>query len=166
MEETAQVRVRPLVATDLAAYQHILAYPAMAVANGATSCTAPDLLAYWFEKDRHSPYAFAVIERRTHHFVGAILYYQRQAQTDIYDLGYFLDPHVWGHGLMPAAVQQSWRLIQRADGDLRALYADCLPQNHRSLRVLAKLGFYPVEKPAAEETEQVPLDARWFKRDF
>lgn len=166
MEETAQIRVRPLVETDLAPYQHILAYPAMAVANGATSSAAPDLLAYWFEKDRHSPYAFAVIDRRTHHFIGAILYYQHQAQAATYDLGYFLDPHVWGHGLMPAAVRQSWRLIRREGGDLQALYADCLPHNHRSLRVLAKLGFRSVAPMAAGATEQAPLDVQWFKRVF
>lgn len=141
MEETARIRVRPLELSDLADYQHILMDPRLASASGQPATIAPNLLAYWFEKDRHSPYAFAVIDRRERRFVGTILYYQHGNQANVYDLGYFLTPHVWGHGIMPVAVRASLRLITREGGQVTRLFADCLPDNHRSQRVLEKLGF-------------------------
>ncbi|MDT6979566.1 GNAT family N-acetyltransferase [Levilactobacillus zymae] len=166
IEETQRVRVRNLVESDLADYQRILAYPVMATANGTTSSTAPDLLAYWFEKDRHSPYAFAVIDRIEHHFIGAILYYPHQNQPAVYDLGYFLEPNAWGHGYMAEAVRESWTLIRREGGLLTDLYADCLPDNHQSQRVLAKLDFQPVAPTSDVASDQDPAEALWFKRSF
>lgn len=166
IEDTQRLRVRNLVESDLADYQRILAYPVMATANGATSSTAPDLLAYWFEKDRHSPYAFAVVDRVEHHFIGAILYYPHQDQPAVYDLGYFLEPNAWGHGYMAAAVRASWALIRREGGSLTNLYADCLPENHQSQRVLAKLGFQPVAATSDVASDHDPADALWFKRTF
>lgn len=142
--ETARLRLRPLVASDLAAYQRLLALPPMAAANGSPADASPELMARWFEADRQSPFAFAVVDRTTDRFMGTILYYQHDESGETpheYDLGYFLDPMDWGQGLMPEALRASLTLVGQAAPAAQTVWAACLPTNQRSQRVLEKLGF-------------------------
>lgn len=158
MAETDRIRVRPLIEDDLVAYQRLSALPETAAANDDAAITsrAPSLLATWFEADRHSPFAFAVLDRRHQRFIGAVLYYRHRGSTsDAYDLGYFLDPAVWGQGLMPAAIRASLSLIRRETDRPLTVWAACRPENHRSQRVLAKLGFLPQGSASA--------DRQWFR---
>ncbi|MCW3779247.1 GNAT family N-acetyltransferase [Levilactobacillus namurensis] len=169
--ETDRIQVRPLIEADLADYQRILRIPAMAVANGSPVATAPDLMANWFEQDRHSPFAFAVIDRAHRRFVGAIFYYQHEgpAQTrpvGTYDLGYFLDPNMWGKGLMPEAVQASFDLVVRGTAGPVTLWADCLTTNHRSQRVLEKLGFVPGQPGVVQNPGADAVAVNWFSKQL
>ncbi|MFB9770338.1 GNAT family N-acetyltransferase [Lactiplantibacillus modestisalitolerans] len=146
MVQTRRVRLRRLIESDLADYQRLLSFPVMAWANHAANDLSPATLAIAFEKDRHSPYAFAVIGRHSHRLIGVILYYHHRMtpaeRLCALDLAYFLDPAVWGRGLMPEAIQLSFELI-RGKHD-RWLWADCLLANRRSQRVLEKVGFQAV----------------------
>lgn len=158
--ETKRLRIRPLLESDLAAYCHLLTYPAMATANGSTPVIAADLLATWFEADRHSPFAFAVVERRHQRMVGAVLFYHHQASDNPgYDLGYFLAPQLWGQGLMPEAVTASLKFISQRHQQL-PVWAACLASNPRSQRVLTKLGFHLIRTEAATATRAAKL---WFR---
>lgn len=162
MVETSRIRVRPLVEADLPAYRRILEHPDLAAANGVPTALSPDLLNYWFEKDRHSPYAFAVIDRQQHRLIGGLFYYQHAQAPATYDLGYFLEPQAWGHGWMPTAIRLSWELINQRP---LTLWADCLPTNHRSQGVLRKLGFTATSAPTTGEMlAEAPAEAVWYQR--
>lgn len=166
VEFTTGLEVRPLIEADLAAYQRLLADPRMAAANAAPGSLAPDLLAYWFEKDRHGPFAHAVIDRQHDRFVGGILYYAHAAPAQHYDVGYFLDPLLWGRGLMPAALRASLRLVRQALTGPVTIWADCLTTNQRSQRVLTKLGFQPTAAPAHSPLLPTAADVVWFRLDL
>lgn len=144
IEETARLRVRPLVESDLTAYCRILSHPVMDTVNGAPVDLNPELLAMTFEKDRHSPFAFAIVTH-SQRLIGAIIFYahpETEASTvSQYDLGYFLEPKLWGRGLMPEALTASLVLSSRLDGAAKIVWATCLVSNQRSQRVLTKLGF-------------------------
>lgn len=152
---TPRLRLRPLVASDLPAYQRLLADPQLAAANGSPADASPDLLARWFAADRQSPYTFAVLARTTGEFLGTILYYAHATAPGdpvAYDLGYFLTPAVWGQGLMPEAVAASLTVVRSAPGP-QVVWADCLATNQRSRRVLEKLGF---QRTTGDEPVVVP----------
>jgi len=167
--ETERVLVRPLLESDLTDYRRLLSFPEMAVANGSTADISPDLLASWFEADRHSPFALAVVDRAQRRFIGCILYYQHDdhpvaGQPLAYDLGYFLEPAEWGRGLMTEAIQASFSLVRRASANTQVVWADCLRQNLRSRRVLEKLGFTPTATPATTAaSEQASATVDWFQ---
>lgn len=144
--ETARVRLRPLTESDLLGYQRLLTIPAVAAANGSPADVSSAQIQRWLAADRQSPFAFTIEDKSTQRFMGTILFYQHQTDTgapsdDAYDLGYFLDPVDWGQGLMPEALAGSLLLVQRAKQRPQTVWATCLVTNHRSQRVLEKLGF-------------------------
>lgn len=166
MIETPRLLIRPVVDGDLSAYRAILGQPVMAAANGSPSPATVADLDRWFDDDRQSPHSFAVVDRTTQRFMGMILYYQHQdAHGPVpwhYDLGYFLDPRDWGHGLMPEGVSASFDLVRQTSDQPQVIWGSCLRTNDRSRRVLEKLGLHlvsdPTELPASAPNEW------WFRR--
>jgi len=146
ISETARVRLRPLTESDFPGYQRLLTLPAVATANGSPADADPAQVKRWLAADRQSPFAFAIEDKATRRFMGTILFYQHTGDAGEpspaeYDLGYFLDPIDWGQGIMPEALVGSLQLVRQASQQPQTIWATCYLSNHRSARVLEKLGF-------------------------
>jgi len=149
MSEMARVRLRPLTESDFPGYQRLLTLPAVAAANGSPADANPAQVKRWLAADRRSPFAFAIEDKATCRFMGTILFYRHtgdagEPSASAYDLGYFLDPIDWGQGIMPEALSGSLELVRQASQSSQTVWATCYLSNHRSARVLEKLGFQPV----------------------
>jgi ribosomal-protein-alanine N-acetyltransferase len=85
-----------------------------------------------------------------------IRWQQRTWRTDRAELGYWLAPPLWGHGLMTEAAQA----IVRFGFDVLSLHkitVGCLADNDGSRRVIEKVGFRAVGKLE----EDVWRDGKW-----
>lgn len=91
-----------------------------------------------------SAYLLTIIDRASNTIVGSCgvdeLIEQGVSGRE-YDLGYFLDPSVWGQGLATQCAQalRDWAFTTLKVGSLRA---SCRMDNKGSARVLGKTGFH------------------------
>jgi RimJ/RimL family protein N-acetyltransferase len=156
--ETARLRLRAWRAEDLEPLARLNADPlAMRhMGQGPMSLdeTQAQLERFRTHWEKHGFGLWAVEEKTTGAFLGRIGLSYHIVWPDDREVGWFLDPRVWGHGLATeggeAAVSYGFETLG-AD----RLVSICIEENHASRRVMEKLGFtYLTTRPY----EQLGLD--------
>lgn len=144
---TARLILRPLVESDLPAYQRLVTQPEIAKPAGATAHPSTMEVAQWLQADRRNPYSRGIVDKQSNQLIGVIVFYDcvtAEGQPDplAVDLGYLLAPTYWGAGLMTEALRA---LLAGLPGGIQ-VWATSLVENRRSRRVLEKLGFQTLDE--------------------
>jgi len=102
---------------------------------------------------------FAAVLRDDHTVIGHL-------QATTYDtwgeIAYLFGPRWWGQGL--AAEATTWLLDHLAAHGIAELWAAVHPANERSLRLLRRMGFTPIDEPARPLSSFDPGDATFVRR--
>lgn len=135
------IEVRPLTMDDAPAYQALTLIPEVAQAAGLRALTDDESRDAAISRIVADATEWAVtLDDR---FIGMIGLYPRVAANGTLDahsleLGYALDPQYWGQGLMHQALTQQ---LASLPPTITAVWAGVFPDNQRSIKLLARLGF-------------------------
>lgn len=91
------------------------------------------------DKAPRSRFAFAVIHKEEACLIGAVELHERDATSDVAEIGYIINPSYWGKGFATEAAKLvvSWGFIEL---NFHRVDATCDTRNHASARVLEKIG--------------------------
>lgn len=143
------VRLEAVALSHAPALQVLLEDPAIAETTPFPSPYPPDGAATYIadaieQRAKGTRYVFAVHEPNGPP-VGMTLLKDVDAAAGVGELGYWIGKPFWGRGLATAAALATVGFAFDTLG-LRTLRAVCLETNLASRRVLAKLGFVPLER--------------------
>jgi ribosomal-protein-alanine N-acetyltransferase len=74
-------------------------------------------------------------------FIGLIAAEPLKEKPEVYELWYIIDPRHWNRGFASSAVEQLVTLA-RKDLNISTIFAEVVPDNAASLKVLEKNGFH------------------------
>jgi ribosomal-protein-alanine N-acetyltransferase len=163
--ETAHLRLRPWRDDDLESLARLNANPLVMrhmgrgpLSRDETRAQLERFRSHWRE---HSFGLWAVEERETGAFLGRTGLSYHAVWPDDPEVGWFLDPAVWGRGLATEAGAASVRYGFEVLGADR-LVSICVPEHEASRRVMAKLG---LEYLTARRHDELGLDLWIHARD-
>jgi [ribosomal protein S5]-alanine N-acetyltransferase len=144
---TARLELRPFTDADIPAAHRIYSDPEVMryVGHGAVRSeneTRGMLAAYAAHQTTHGFSFWAVVERATGTQIGDTGLFLSQSVGPDVEVGYTLARDAWGQGY---ATEAARACLDAAFGplDLDAVIALVVPENARSLRVVARLGMTP-----------------------
>lgn len=148
--ETKRLIVRPVTDSDRAAYGELLSMPEVASPAGQNMAPNAEQLDSWFQSEKATGMAFAIVEKATNRYIGSIVWYpvvneNGEPDETSRELGYLMRPEYWGQGLMTEALRGSIQGVRQYYAGLREIRAAVLKSNTRSLHVLEKLNFQVVD---------------------
>ncbi|BDZ30347.1 GNAT family N-acetyltransferase [Lactiplantibacillus sp. WILCCON 0030] len=143
--QNEQLKLRPFVAADAAAYFEMVRDPKVAVNAGFTPANSLVEAEYLLSRQSKLSEVYAIVLMSTAEVIGSIGLYERmnsqgEPAPQQMDLGYMLTQMAWGHGYMTSAVHL---IVNYAfqDLNLRRLTASCLAPNTASRLILEHAGF-------------------------
>lgn len=87
-------------------------------------------------------YVWAMVDKPSGHVIGSLGLHSNRLGNGCWELGYAMGRDYWGRGLMTEAAREVLRYGFEVLG-LKEIECGCFPFNHRSQRVIEKLGFEP-----------------------
>ena len=95
----------------------------------------------WQQETPRTRFQLAIVLPSTNKLIGNVGIRKREVKAYQAELGYELDPHEWGNGY---ATEAATAMLQFAFEQLRLhrVWAQCIANNHNSVRVLEKLGLH------------------------
>jgi RimJ/RimL family protein N-acetyltransferase len=104
-----------------------------------------DVMLFWQAQEPRYRFQLAVERLGEGHLIGNCGIRKPTPEADEAELGYELDPGLWGQGY---ATEAAGAMVQWAWSELgvHRIWAECVDENRASQRVLAKVGLVPVGK--------------------
>lgn len=173
--ETKRLIVRPVTESDRAAYGELLSMPEVASPAGQNMAPTAEQLDSWFQSEKATGMAFAIVDKATNRYIGSIVWYpvvneNGEPDETSRELGYLMRPEYWGQGLMTEALRGSIQGVRQHYAGLREIRAAVLKNNTRSLHVLEKLNFQVVDPevslPVGESLAPKPQVLLAFRLDL
>ena len=158
---TARLTIEPLARSHAPPLHAAIDHPEVGRFLGGRAVTALDALHARIERvTAGSPHAgerwwnFAVLLRADRTVIGQL---EATSYGDWGEIAYLFGPRWWGHGLASEAA--GWLVRRLAAAGSHELWAAVHPDNERSKRLLARIGFAPAAGPARPLASFDPGDA-------
>jgi RimJ/RimL family protein N-acetyltransferase len=163
---TARLAIEPLVLAHAAQLHAAIDHPEVGRFLGGRAVTGLAALHTRIARiAAGSPHAgerwwnFAVLLRADRTIIGQL---EATSYGDWGEIAYLFGPRWWGHGFASEATQ--WLVRHLAAAGSRELWAAVHPDNERSKRLLARVGFVAVASPARPLASFDPGDAVFVRR--
>jgi len=160
------IELRHFVMADLPQYTAIVTQPVVAQPAGLGLMT-PAMAAQHFESVVSDPQIWAIVVNTQ--VVGQIGAYDRgldptNPDPNTREIGFFLDPQLWGQGVMKRALQLE--LEKLAHQGIHEVWAGVFPDNQRSIGLLQHAHFeFAFEVPLPSGlNQQLATSERYYRR--
>lgn len=115
--------------------------------------------------DDPDDYDLGIVLKETGELIGSggLVY---QPETDVWNMGYNIRKDMWGNGYVVEAMQAIMEEIRKTR-EIRAVEAQFAVENHKSRRVMEKLGMvYDRESSFEKFDKSERFQAKTFRREF